>query len=80
MFTKKFVKDAAERALSTFAQTALALIIAVAATPNNGLDDVPWLAVLNVSALAGVISVLKSIIASRVNPPDSASLVDLEKS
>lgn len=80
MFTKKFLKDAAERAVSTVAQTALALIIAVAATPNNGLTDVPWLAVVNVSALAGLISVLKSIIASRVNPPDSASLVDLEKS
>jgi hypothetical protein len=80
VFTKKFLKDAAERAVSTVAQTALALIIAVAATPNNGLTDVPWLAVVNVSALAGLISVLKSIIASRVNPPDSASLVDLEKS
>ena len=79
MFSKKFLKDAAERAISTVAQTALALIIAVAATPNNGLTDVPWVAVLNVSALAGLISVLKSIIASRVNPPDSASLVDLDK-
>jgi Putative lactococcus lactis phage r1t holin len=80
VFTKKFLKDAAERAISTVAQTALALIIAVAATPNNGLTDVPWLAVVNVSALAGLISVLKSIVASRVNPPDSASLVDLDKS
>lgn len=79
MFTKKWLKDAAERAISTVAQTALALIIAVAATPNNGLTDVPWVAVVNVSALAGLISVLKSIIASRVNPPDSASLVDLDK-
>jgi hypothetical protein len=79
VFTKKFLKDAAERAVSTVAQTALALIIAVAATPNNGLTEVPWLAVLNVSALAGLISVLKSIIASRINPRDSASLVDLEK-
>ena len=79
MFTKKFLKDAAERAISTVAQTALALIIAVAATPNNGVTDVPWLAVVNISALAGLISVLKSIIASRVNPPDSASLVDLDK-
>jgi hypothetical protein len=78
VFTKKFLKDAAERAVSTVAQTALALIIAVAATPNNGLTEVPWLAVLNVSALAGLISVLKSIIASRINPRDSASLVDLE--
>ena len=79
MFTKKFLKDAAERAISTVAQTTLALIIAVAATPNNGVTDVPWLAVVNISALAGLISVLKSIIASRVNPPDSASLVDLDK-
>jgi Putative lactococcus lactis phage r1t holin len=79
VFSKKWLKDAAERAISTVAQTALALVIAVAATPNNGLTDVPWLAVVNVSALAGLISVLKSIIASRVNPPDSASLVDLDK-
>jgi hypothetical protein len=51
VFSKKWLKDAAERAISTVAQTALALIIAVAATPNNGLTDVPWLAVFNVSAL-----------------------------
>jgi hypothetical protein len=80
MFTKKWLKDALERAISTFAQTALALIIAIAATPSNGLTAVPWVAVLNVSGLAALISLLKSAIATRVNPPDSASLVDLEKS
>jgi hypothetical protein len=79
VFTKKWVKDCLERALSTFAQTALALIIAVAATNGHGLTDVPWLAVLNVSGLAALISVLKSAVATRVNPPDSASLVDLDK-
>jgi hypothetical protein len=79
MFTKKFIKDAAERAVVTFAETALALVIAIAATPNNGLTDVPWVAVLNVSGLAALISLLKSAVASRVNPPDSASLVDLDK-
>jgi hypothetical protein len=80
MFSKKWLFDAGERAVVTFAETALALVIAIAATPNNGLTDVPWLAVLNVSGLAALISLLKSAIATRVNPPDSASLVDLEKS
>ena len=79
MFTKKWLKDAAERAISTFAQTALALLVAVATT-NGGISSVPWLAVLNVSGLAALISVLKSVVASSLNDKTSASLVDLEKS
>jgi hypothetical protein len=79
MFTKEFIKDPAERAVVTFAETALALVIAVAASPHNGLTDVPWVTVLNVSALAALISVLKSVVASRLHDPKSASLVDLDK-
>ena len=76
MFTKKFLKDAAERAISTVAQTALALLVAAGSV---GIEGINWKAVVSVSAVAGVVSVLKSIVASRLNEPDSASLVDLEK-
>lgn len=74
MFTKKFIKDAAERAIATFAQTAIASL-----TVSAGLQDVNWFAVGSVAGLAALLSVLKSITATRVNDSESASLVDLEK-
>jgi len=56
MFTALFLKATAERALKTFAQTAVALFVAGA-----GLLSVDWLAVLSVAGLATVASVLTSI-------------------
>jgi hypothetical protein len=48
----------AKRALWTAAETALALI-----PVGVGIEEVSWLHVLSVSALAAVISALKSIVA-----------------
>lgn len=46
-----------KRALWTFAETALALI-----PVGVGLEEVSWLHVLSVSALAAILSALKSIV------------------
>ncbi len=61
MFTLPFWKDAAERAIATAAQTA----VGVLGVAGLGLLDVDWTAALSVSALAGLVSVLKSVVASR---------------
>ena len=55
--TKEFWKAAGIRALHTVAQTAIATIGTAAL-----LTEVKWLAVLSASALAGVVSLLKSIV------------------
>lgn len=55
--TKAFWIALAKRALWTAAETALALI-----PVGVGLEEVGWLHVLSVSALAAVISALKSIV------------------
>lgn len=56
MFSKKWIKCAAVRAVKTVAQTAVATVGAAAF-----LDEVNWLSVLSASLLAGVLSVLTSI-------------------
>lgn len=73
MFHRAFWKDALERALSTAAQSALALLGA------DGFDllEVDVLDVLGVSAGGFVLAILKALVASRVHDPQSASLVDL---
>lgn len=74
MWTKVFWKDAAERAVSTAAQSAIAVLGA------DGFDllQVDAAAVLGVAAGGALLSVLKSLVASKVKDPDSASLVDLQ--
>jgi len=54
---KEWLKAAGIRALRTVAQTALATIGVAAA-----IEEVNWLAVLSASALAGIISILTSIV------------------
>lgn len=54
---KEWMKAAGIRALRTVAQTALATIGVAAA-----VEDVNWIAVLSASALAGIISILTSIV------------------
>jgi len=56
-FTKKWLTAAAIRAIKTIAQTALATIGTAVV-----LDDVNWLMVGSASVLAGIISVLTSIV------------------
>jgi hypothetical protein len=74
VFSKKFLKDATERAIATFAQTAGASLIVSA-----GLHDVNWVNVASVAGLATLLSILKSIAATQLGDENSASLVNLEK-
>lgn len=55
--TKDFWLALAKRALWTAAETALALI-----PVGVGIEEVGWLHVLSVSALAAILSALKSIV------------------
>jgi len=70
IFTPAFWRDAAERAISTAAQTAVALL----SVDGLGLLDVDWTATASAAGLAALVSVLKSIVASR-SGDGSASLV-----
>lgn len=57
MFTKKFWKAAGTRAIKTMAQSAVGVI-----GSSVVISDVNWLVVVSASALAGVTSILTSII------------------
>jgi len=71
IFTPTFLKDAAERAISTAAQAAIGVLTAGAV----GLIDVDWAATGSIAGLAAVVSVLKSIVAGS-SGDGTASLVD----
>lgn len=73
MWTRTFWRDAAERAVATAAEAALALV----AADGMGVLEVDWAHVGSVSGLAAVAAVLKALVASRTGDPSSASLVDL---
>jgi hypothetical protein len=74
MFSTTMFKDIAERALSTFCQTLVALI----GTDGAGLLDVGLVDSLSASLVAALLSVLKSYAAIKSPRGDaSASLVDL---
>lgn len=75
MFTKLFWKDAAERAISTFAQTVLAVVGVLAPMSDMALLDVNYYPVVLVGLVAAALSVLKSIVAARKAGTDTASLV-----
>ena len=55
---KKYWKDSSIRAIKTMAQTAASLI----GTNTVGITEVDWIAVLSVSALAGIVSLLMSVV------------------
>jgi hypothetical protein len=55
---KKFHNYATERAVKTLAQTALATIGGTAL----GVMDVNWVSVVSISALAGIMSLLTSVL------------------
>jgi hypothetical protein len=66
---KAFLLDLAERSVWTFLQTAGALWVANAA---QDAVDIPFWDNLKVAALAGVIAVVKGLIASRVGNSGTA--------
>lgn len=70
IFTATWVKDAAERAIKTFAQASLGAGI-VGATD---LLSVNWLGALSVGGLAAVISVLTSAASEPVGGKGTASV------
>lgn len=70
--SKSFWADAVERAIRTVAQAALALLT-VSGTDLLTLD---WVGLASASALAGIISILMSIVASGTSgDADTASFV-----
>jgi hypothetical protein len=69
--SKKFWADAAERAVKTVAQTALSLLTIQGA----GLGTLATKAFVSAVLLAGVISLLTSVVSSSVGDDDNASLV-----
>lgn len=64
--TKKFILAALTRAGHTAAQTALAMIGTTAIT----ISDVPWLTVFSATAMATLISLLKSVVIGMPEVPE----------
>lgn len=71
MWTVEFWKTAAERALRTFAQVLLSMIV----VGETGFMDVDWVQAGSVAGLAAVASVLMSVVATGVGDKGTASLV-----
>ncbi|QIM19465.1 holin [Leucobacter coleopterorum] len=74
MRTKQFWLETGERAVKTFAQSAVALLTAGAA----GLLGVDWLQLVSVAGLAALVSVLTSVGSDYVGDRGTASLVTYE--
>lgn len=79
MYTKLFWRDAAERSISTFAQTFIAIVGVLAPMSDMSLLDINYLPVLLVSAIAAVLSVLKALAAAYKSDSESASLVKSDR-
>lgn len=71
MNSKVFWRDAAERAIKTFAQ-ALLSVIAVAGVTVLTVD---WVEAFAIGATAALVSVLTSIVSVKIGEEDTASLV-----
>lgn len=72
MFTKQFVKDTLERAIATAAQVAIAML----SVDGLELMSVDIRALLSSVGLAFILSVLKSLVASKTGKKGTASLAD----
>jgi anti-anti-sigma regulatory factor len=68
--TSKFWKDLFERAVKTFAQSAVAILVL-----STSLFDVSWVAAIGTAGLAALVSVLTSVGSAGVGSSESASLV-----
>ena len=75
MRTRTFWVEAAERAISTFAQA----LVAVLAAGFVFTDAAAWGEALLASAIAALVSLLTSVAASGVGNPDSPSLLPEEE-
>ena len=71
MWTVEFWRSSAERALRTFAQVLLSMIV----VGETGFLDVDWVQAGSVSGLAALASVLMSIVATGVGDKGTSSLV-----
>ena len=75
MFTKAFLQDVAERAISTFGEVVLAIIgVSYMANPME-LLSINWIPVIIAGIIGAILSVLKGIVASFKGDKNSASLV-----
>lgn len=74
MFTKLFLKDMAERAISTFAQAVVAVITVLAPTSGMDLLSINYGPIIMVGIVAALLSILKAIIAASKAGTDTASL------
>lgn len=72
MVSVKWMRDMAERAVSTFMQG----FLSVCGGDVLGLWALNWRVAFGIGVGAGLLSVVKSMIASKRGDPDSASLVD----
>jgi hypothetical protein len=75
MWTVSFWKDAAERAIRTFAQVLAGFLVA----GTTGVLDVDWVQAGSVAAVATLASVLMSISSIGVADEGTASLVRSDK-
>lgn len=71
MFSRKFLRDLAERVIASAAGGALAVLI-----PGETLGDhhIGWTSVLYGAGIAAAVSLLKGLIAGTTGNKDSASL------
>ncbi len=72
MWTGKFWKQAAERAIKTAAQVALTFFV----VGETNVLDVPWQSAAGVTAGAAIASVLFSMASAPFGPEGSPSLVE----
>lgn len=68
---RNFIRAAAIRAVRTIAQTAIAVIGTSAL-----LEEVNWLAVLSASVLAGILSILTSVVTDLPEAPKGGGPVE----
>ncbi len=71
MFTLPYLRDVLERAISTAAQS----LLAVWSVGVFDVVDLDWRAAAGVASGAALLSILKSLVAANVGDPGTASLV-----
>ena len=71
MFTKIFLRQVAERAVKTFAQT----FVALAGVSQMDWLSLDWAQLAVTSGIAAGLSVLTSIASDKIGPTDSPSIV-----